>query len=493
MSCGCKTSGDSTHSCGPKKTVSGCENVNTCGNSYKLSVFDWLSNIQNPASERCNFVEVRFKNERKAFFNNVNNIPLHIGSVVTVESSPGHDVGVVSLTGELVKIQMKKKRATQDATLKIYRQANQKDLEVWQEARKKEETIKVEARKISHRLGLEMKITDVEYQGDASKVTFYYTADSRVDFRQLIKEYASAFRTKIDMKQIGFRQEAAKVGGIGSCGRELCCSTWLTDFRSVNTNVARYQQLSINPQKLAGQCGKLKCCLNYELDSYLDQLSHFPSSSTTLDTEKGKAFCIKIDVFKKKMWFAYVDNSMAWYDFDIDLVKKLIGKNKRGEKIEPLEDLKQPDLVVTSVDLIQENSVDRFEKKNRNYRNRNQNQGQNNQNRNKGQRNKPQGERTDRPERTDRTEKTERPERSERPAGDKNTGRNQQSRNQNQQNSPRPQKNQQPKAQSEKADRPERVEKVENTSNSDKARQQNPNKKNFKKKFPPKKDNNNNA
>ncbi|WP_312076968.1 regulatory iron-sulfur-containing complex subunit RicT [Chryseobacterium sp.] len=493
MSCGCKTSGDSTHSCGPKKTASGCENVNTCGNSYKLSVFDWLSNIQNPASERCDFVEVRFKNERKAFFKNVNNIPLHIGSVVTVESSPGHDVGVVSLTGELVKIQMKKKRAPQDASLKIYRQANQKDLEVWQEARKKEETIKVEARKISHRLGLEMKITDVEYQGDASKVTFYYTADSRVDFRQLIKEYATAFRTKIDMKQIGFRQEAAKVGGIGSCGRELCCSTWLTDFRSVNTNVARYQQLSINPQKLAGQCGKLKCCLNYELDSYLDQLSHFPSSSTTLDTEKGKAFCIKIDVFKKKMWFAYVDNSMAWYDFDIDLVKKLIGKNKIGEKIEPLEDLKQPDLVVTSVDLIQENSVDRFEKKNRNYRNRNQNQGQNNQNRNKGQRNKPQGERTDRPERTDRTEKTERPERSERPAGDKNTGRNQQSRNQNQQNIPRPQKNQQPKAQSEKADRPERVEKVENTSNSDKARQQNPNKKNFKKKFPPKKDNNNNA
>ncbi|MBD8082935.1 PSP1 domain-containing protein [Chryseobacterium caseinilyticum] len=505
MSCGCKTSGDSTHSCGPKKTASGCESVNTCGNSYKLSVFDWLSNIQNPTSERCDFVEVRFKNERKAFFKNVNSIPLHIGSVVTVESSPGHDVGVVSLTGELVKIQMKKKRAPEDVALKIYRQANQKDLEVWQEARKKEETIKVEARKISHRLGLEMKITDVEYQGDGSKVTFYYTAESRVDFRLLIKEYASAFRTKIDMKQIGFRQEAAKVGGIGSCGRELCCSTWLTDFRSVNTNVARYQQLSINPQKLAGQCGKLKCCLNYELDSYLDALSHFPSSSTTLDTEKGRAFCIKIDVFKKKMWFAYVDNSMAWYDFDIDLVKELIAKNKKGEKAPPLEDLKIPELSVTSVDLIQENSVDRFEKKGRNNRNRNSNPGQgSNQNRNSGQKNKPRGERTDRPERTERPqrpERTERPERNERPAEDKNTernsGRNQQNRNQNNQNqnTPRPQKNQPPKGQNEKTERPEKVVKVENAVNSDKPKPQNPNpnKKNFKKKYPPKKDNNNNA
>lgn len=473
MSCGCKTSGDSTHSCGPKKTASGCENVNTCGNSYKLSVFDWLSNIQNPTSERCDFVEVRFKNERKAFFKNVNNLPLHIGSVVTVESSPGHDVGVVSLTGELVKIQMKKKKASEEAALKIYRQANQKDLEVWQEARNKEETVKVEARKISHKLGLEMKITDVEYQGDASKVTFYYTADSRVDFRQLIKEYAGAFRTKIDMKQIGFRQEAAKVGGIGSCGRELCCSTWLTDFRSVNTNVARYQQLSINPQKLAGQCGKLKCCLNYELDSYLDALSHFPSSSTTLDTEKGKAFCIKIDVFKKKMWFAYVDNSMAWYDFDIDLVKKLISKNKRGEKTEPLEDLKQPDFAVTTVDLIQENNVDRFEKKNRNNRNRNQNKNNSgSNNNNNGQRNK---NRSERPEGERNTEKNQ----------ERNSGKNNpQNRNQNQQ---RPQKNQQPKPQLEK------VEKPENAANSEKPKQQNPNKKNFKKKYPPKKDNNNNA
>ncbi|WP_079240022.1 PSP1 domain-containing protein [Chryseobacterium indologenes] len=466
MSCGCKTSGDSAHSCGPKKTANGCENVNTCGNSYKLSVFDWLSNINNPAPNRCDFVEVRFKNDRKSFYKNVNNIPLHIGSVITVESSPGHDVGVVSLTGELVKIQMKKKKFSEESALKIYRQANQKDLEVWQEARKKEDGVKLEARKIAQRLGLEMKVTDVEYQGDSSKITFYYTADNRVDFRQLIKDYAGAFRTKIDMKQIGFRQEAAKVGGIGSCGRELCCSTWLTDFRSVNTNVARYQQLSINPQKLAGQCGKLKCCLNYELDSYLDALSNFPSSSTTLETEKGKAFCIKIDVFKKKMWFAYVDSSIAWYDFDIDLVKKLISKNKRGEKTLPLEDLKQPEASTHTIDLIQENNVDRFEKKNRgNNRNRNNQSNQNKQNNN--QQSQGQGQKRNRPERQ------ERPERSE-----KTENPNAQSANQ-----PRPQK-QHPQ---QKAP----VEKAVNNSDADKKPQSNnPNKKKFKKKYPPKKDNN---
>jgi cell fate regulator YaaT (PSP1 superfamily) len=468
MSCGCKTSGDSAHSCGPKKTANGCENVNTCGNSYKLSVFDWLSNINNPAPNRCDFVEVRFKNDRKSFYKNVNNIPLHIGSVITVESSPGHDVGVVSLTGELVKIQMKKKKFSEESALKIYRQANQKDLEVWQEARKKEDGVKLEARKIAQRLGLEMKVTDVEYQGDSSKITFYYTADNRIDFRQLIKDYAGAFRTKIDMKQIGFRQEAAKVGGIGSCGRELCCSTWLTDFRSVNTNVARYQQLSINPQKLAGQCGKLKCCLNYELDSYLDALSNFPSSSTTLETEKGKAFCIKIDVFKKKMWFAYVDSSIAWYDFDIDLVKKLISKNKRGEKTLPLEDLKQPEPSTHTIDLIQENNVDRFEKKNRGNRNRNRN----NQNKQNNNQQGPQGQGQGQGQKRNRPERQERPERSEKTEN------------------PNPQSVNQPKPQKQHPQQKAPVEKAVNNSDADKKPQSNPNKKKFKKKYPPKKDNN---
>ena len=377
MSCGCNSSGDSKHSCATK-SATGCENVNTCGNSYKLSVFDWLSTIQAPKQNKCNFVEVRFKNDRKCYFNNVNQLPLHIGSVVTVESNPGHDIGVVSLTGELVKIQMKKKHFSEDAALKIYRVATQKDVEIWQDARKKEDQTKIQARKIAKNLGLEMKITDVEYQGDGSKATFYYTAEGRVDFRQLIKEYASSFKTKIDMKQIGYRQESAKVGGIGSCGRELCCSTWLTDFRSVNTNAARYQQLSINTLKLAGQCGKLKCCLNFELDSYVDALSDFPSSNTILETEKGRAFCIKIDVFKKKMWFAYVDNSMAWYDLDVAEVKKMMKINSKGQKSIPLEELKSftgADKVET-VDLIQENNLDRFEKKKPN-KHRNKNTGNN--------------------------------------------------------------------------------------------------------------------
>ena len=377
MSCGCNSSGDSKHSCATKSAI-GCENVNTCGNSYKLSVFDWLSTIQAPKQNKCNFVEVRFKNDRKSYYNNANNLPLHIGSVVTVESNPGHDIGVVSLTGELVKIQMKKKHFSEDAALKIYRVATQKDVEIWQDARKKEDQTKIQARKIAKNLGLEMKITDVEYQGDGSKATFYYTAEGRVDFRQLIKEYASSFKTKIDMKQIGYRQESAKVGGIGSCGRELCCSTWLTDFRSVNTNAARYQQLSINPLKLAGQCGKLKCCLNFELDSYVDALSDFPSSNTILETEKGRAFCIKIDVLKKKMWFAYVDNSMAWYDLDVAEVKKMMKINSKGQKSIPLEELKTftgADKVET-VDLIQENNLDRFEKKKPN-KHRNKNTGNN--------------------------------------------------------------------------------------------------------------------
>jgi len=418
MSCGCKTSGDSAHSCGTK-SANGCESVNTCGNSYKLSVFDWLSNVQNPASNRCDFVEVRFKNDRKLFYKNVNNIPLHIGSVVTVESSPGHDVGVVSLTGELVKIQMKKKRFSEDGVPKIYRLANQKDIEVWQEA-------------------------------------------------MLIKEFAGTFRTKIDMKQIGFRQEAAKVGGIGSCGRELCCSTWLTDFRSVNTNVARYQQLSINPQKLAGQCGKLKCCLNYELDSYLDALSDFPSSSTTLDTEKGRAFCIKIDVFKKKMWFAYVDSSMAWYDFDVALVKKMIAKNKKGEKTLPLEELKQPDFAVQTVDLIQENSVDRFEKKNRgSNKNRNQNKPNNN---NGSRRNR--NETGDKNVRSEKFDKDDKPLRTERPSKPNLPPNNNNSKSPKQQQKP-------PMVKVESA-----------VSDSDNKPQNQPPKKKFKKKFPPKKDNN---
>ena len=257
----------------------GCKNNGTCGTDScnKLSVFDWLSNMSMPNGvEPFNYVEVRFKNGRKHFFKNTENLSLSMGDVVAVEASPGHDVGMVSLTGELVRVQMKKKKVKTDSeeVLKIYRKATQKDIDVWEEVRGREEAIKKRAREIAIRLNLSMKISDIEFQGDASKATFYYTADDRVDFRQLIKEFAREFNTRIEMRQIGLRQEAARLGGIGSCGRELCCSTWLTDFRSVSTSAARYQQLSLNPQKLAGQCGKLKCCLNYKLDSSLETASN---------------------------------------------------------------------------------------------------------------------------------------------------------------------------------------------------------------------------
>ena len=298
-------------SCGTSNGLpKGCNNNGACGTDGcgKLSVFDWLSNMQLPnGQEKFNFVEVRFKNDRKFYYKNENNISLNIGDVIAVEGTPGHDIGVVTLSGELVRIQMKKKNLswTAEDVKKVYRKANQKDIETWQEFRDREKQTMVDSRIMAKNLNLEMKISDVEYQGDGAKVTFYYTAEGRVDFRQLIKEYAGKFGVRIEMKQIGYRQEAAKVGGIGSCGRELCCSTWLTDFRSVSTAAARYQQLSINSQKLAGQCGKLKCCLNFELDSYLDALNSFPSMESRFETEKGWTHCVKIDVFKKEMWFAY--------------------------------------------------------------------------------------------------------------------------------------------------------------------------------------------
>jgi cell fate regulator YaaT (PSP1 superfamily) len=321
----------------------GCKNNGTCGTDScnKLTVFDWLSNMSLPNGEApFNCVEVRFKNGRKEFFRNSENLTLAIGDIVTTEAKAGHDVGIVTLTGALVKIQMKKKGVspTSEEVLKIYRKSSQKDIDIWVSSREKEEAMQVKARSMAIRLNLEMKISDIEYQGDGSKVTFYYTAGERVDFRQLIKEFAAEFKTRIEMKQVGFRQEASRLGGIGSCGRELCCSTWLTDFRSVNTSAARYQQLSLNPQKLAGQCGKLKCCLNYELDTYMDALQGFPDFETKLYTEKGEAVCQKQDIFKGLMWFAYTDNFAQWHVLKIDQVKEIITANKAKSKVTSLED-----------------------------------------------------------------------------------------------------------------------------------------------------------
>jgi len=321
----------------------GCKNNGTCGTDgcNKLTVFDWLSNMSLPGgAEPFNFVEVRFKNGRKHFFKNTENLSLSIGDVVATEANSGHDVGIVSLTGELVRVQMKKKKEDPNSAeiLKIYRKASQRDIDVWQEARDREEKIQQRSRQIAIRLKLSMKISDIEFQGDASKATFYYTAEDRVDFRQLIKEFAREFNTRIEMKQIGLRQEAARLGGIGSCGRELCCSTWLTDFRSVSTSAARYQQLSLNPQKLAGQCGKLKCCLNYELDTYLEALKSFPKTDVKLKTKKGTAVCQKIDIFKGLLWYAYEGEWMNWHTLTPEQANKIIAKNKKDETVGSLEE-----------------------------------------------------------------------------------------------------------------------------------------------------------
>jgi cell fate regulator YaaT (PSP1 superfamily) len=320
----------------------GCKNNGTCGTDgcNKLTVFDWLANMSLPNGEKpFDCVEVRFKNSRKEFFRVPEDISLSIGDVVATQAKSGHDVGIVTLTGELVRIQMKKKKvAYDDSELpKIYRKATQKDVDKWQKCRGKEDEIKKRAREMAILLRLQMKISDVEFQGDGSKATFYYTADDRVDFRQLIKDMAKAFGIRIEMRQIGYRQEAQRLGGIGSCGRELCCSTWLTDFRSVSTSAARYQQLSLNPQKLAGQCGKLKCCLNYELDMYLDALKDFPSQDSKLYTEKGTAFCQKTDIFKGLLWFSYKDEPSHWHTLTKDQVQEIIQKNQAKEKVASLE------------------------------------------------------------------------------------------------------------------------------------------------------------
>jgi cell fate regulator YaaT (PSP1 superfamily) len=282
---------------------------------------------------------VRFKNGRKEFFDNRDQLSLSIGDVVATEASPGHDIGIVTLTGELVRVQIKRKKESMnlESYPKIYRKASQKDIDLWQSLRQKEDEVQKRSREIAMGLKLKMKISDVEFQGDGSKAIFYYTAEERVDFRQLIKEFARAFSTRIEMKQVGFRQEAARLGGIGSCGRELCCSTWLTDFRSVNTGAARYQQLSLNPQKLAGQCGKLKCCLNFELDAYMEALKVFPKMEVKLKTEKGIALCQKIDIFKGLMWYCYDKEFMNWHELPVAKVNEIIEANKKGQKVESLE------------------------------------------------------------------------------------------------------------------------------------------------------------
>jgi cell fate regulator YaaT (PSP1 superfamily) len=341
-------------------------------------VFDWLSNMALPGGEKpFDCVEVRFKNSRKEFYRNADNLPLAIGDLVATQAKSGHDVGMVTLTGALVKVQMQKKKENyEDADLpKIYRKATQKDIDKWKKCRDKEEEIKKRSREMAILLRLQMKISDVEFQGDGSKATFYYTAEERIDFRQLIKDMAKAFGIRVEMRQIGYRQEAQRLGGIGSCGRELCCSTWLTDFRSVSTAAARYQQLSLNPLKLAGQCGKLKCCLNYELDIYLEALKDFPSQDTRLFTKKGPAFCQKTDIFKKTMWFSYKDEPANWHPLTTDQVNEILAKNEKKEEVASLEEyaldnISEEKLVFENA--VGQDSLTRFDRPKRNKkRNRN--------------------------------------------------------------------------------------------------------------------------
>lgn len=378
MACASCTSADGT----PR----GCKSNGTCGTDScnKLTVFDWLSNMQLPSGQKAfNVVEVRFKNSRKAFYKNTNNLPLKIGDIVVTQDKKGHDVGQVTLTGELVRFQLKKKKIKEDdeEILRVNRLATQKDIDLWQSVRDREAEVQKRAREMAILLKLEMKISDVEFQGDGSKATFYYTAENRVDFRQLIKDMAQAFSIRIEMRQIGLRQEASRLGGVGSCGRELCCSTWLTDFRTVSTAAARYQQLSLNPQKLAGQCGKLKCCLNFELDAYRKALKNFPKTEIKLHTQKGVAVCQKIDIFKGYMWYAYKGEWMNWHLLSTEQANEIIRMNQAKETVSSLEDFtldispKEEEKVFENV--VGQDSLNRFDrpksKKGRNNKNRNRN------------------------------------------------------------------------------------------------------------------------
>lgn len=369
----CSTASDGT----PK----GCKNNGTCssGGCDKLEVYDWLANLALPEGQQAyDIVEVRFKNSRKSFYRNAQQLSLYAGDIIVVETSPGYDVGVVSLTGELARIQVRKKEPNFKPfeTRKILRIANQEEIDKWIKGRSLEKDLMHKARTLALNLNLEMKISDVEYQGDLSKVTFYYTAEGRVDFRQLIKNMADQFKVRIDMRQIGSRQEAARLGGIGTCGRELCCTTWLTDFRSVSTSAARYQQLSLNPQKLAGQCGKLKCCLNYELDSYLDVMKSFPKNENKLQTEKGDAYHFKTDVFKRIMWFGYQGETglIALTPERVKEIAKLNREGKRPKELNEFVEKVEKEVEIGYSNVVGQDSLNRFEKsftKRPNNKNRN--------------------------------------------------------------------------------------------------------------------------
>ncbi len=310
----------------------------------KFDSFDWMKSIPLPdLLKPCDVAEVRFKNSRKDYYKIPPEIELMVGDIVAVEASPGHDIGLVSMTGEMVRLQLRKKNhdSRTDEFKKVYRKARLTDIEKWIAAVEQEQATMFRSREIAEKLGLQMKINDVEIQGDNTKAIFYYTADDRVDFRELIKLMADEFKVRIEMRQIGARQEASRLGGLGSCGRELCCSTWMSDFKSVTTNAARVQQLSLNPQKLAGQCGKLKCCLNYEYDTYVDALKGMPNTDLRLKTKAGEAAHQKTDIFKRLMWYSYTTEPGNLMAIPVDNVFTVLEMNSKGTLPDKLEDFSQ--------------------------------------------------------------------------------------------------------------------------------------------------------
>lgn len=384
------------NSCGTAKDgkPGGCKSNGGCstGGCNRMNVHDWLANLpfSDPESS-CKIVEISFNNgSRKDYFRNPTLQFFEKGEMVTLEGVSGFDVGEISLTGELVRMQLKKHRIPEDSNeiKKILRRSSPTDIDKWQESKSKEREMLVRSRAAARNLGLEMKLAEVELQADGKKATFFYTADDRVDFRELIKQYAGDFRVKVEMRQIGARQEAGKVGGIGSCGRELCCSTWLTDFKSVNTQAARYQNLSINQTKLSGQCGRLKCCLNYELDTYLDALQHFPTHADSLEVTRGRAFLVKKDIFRNLMWFTLPDSTKQ-YPLTIERVLEIKSMNKEGKKPDELQAVelisnKTLDIEPEFVDVVGQISLRSLEKTSRRNRDKEQSRGREQQQRKKG-------------------------------------------------------------------------------------------------------------
>lgn len=370
-------------SCGIDGVTAGCNNNGGCatGGCNKLNSFDWLSNMDIPTLETFDIVEVRFKNGRKEFYSNVNDLDFVTGEPVVVDVQGGHHLGYVALMGELVRLQMKKKGVANDDNVRqIYRKATANDLEKFEQVRKREMPALFRTRNIILEQKLKMKLTDIEFQADNSKATFYYSADERVDFRDLIKVLASEFKIRVEMRQISLRQEAGRLGGIGSCGRELCCSTWLTEFKSVSTSAARYQNLSLNPSKLSGQCGRLKCCLNYELETYVEALSDIPEVKY-LKTKKGDVRLEKTDIFRKLMWFSYRDEN-TWHPISAKRATEILEMNKKDEVPETLEvDEFEIDLKDTKINSDLERMDARFKKKD--LKNRRPNQKRRNQQRQK--------------------------------------------------------------------------------------------------------------